>query len=183
MKKNHIRSLQKAETEGRRFVSKRFLEYEQSEPLTSSQLLLGRLYGNNPRKIYIKLCRAFGWDRSKTKLFGKNQPMYAKNVDGEGEVEVWFLSRPFYEKTPLEQLDRSVISGYIDRNGDYIFEYFNKFYHDSRYDRVTFVKTDKGYVFYGVYKLTTFTGDEDNSIPVYKRIGYDFPMTKLWYKW
>ena len=122
---------------------------------------------------------AWGWDKSKIKLFGKNKPLYAKNVDGDGKVEVWFLSQPFYERLPVEQVDSTVISGVIERNGEHIFEYFNKFYHDSGYQRVTFIKTDKGYVFYGVYQLITFAG----SIPVYKRIGYDFPMTKLWFEW
>lgn len=179
MKKNLIHSLQKAEIEGRERVSKVFRQYEQSVPLNCFQLLQGRLYGTNPSAIYKELCGVFGWDKSKINQFEENQPLYAKNVDGDGEVEVWFLSQPFYRRMPLEQLDHSVISGAIDYDGDYIFEYFNKFYHDSGYHRVTFIKTDKGYVFFGVYKLITFAG----SIPVYKRIGYDFPMTKLWYQW
>ena len=179
MKKNLIHSLQKAEIEERERVSKVFRQYEQSAPLNCSQLLQGRLYGTNPSAIYRELCEVFGWDKSKINQFEENQPLYAKNVDGDGKVEVWFLSQSFYEKLPVEQVDSTVISGVIKWDGEHIFEHFNKFYHDSSYQRVTFIKTDKGYVFGGVYQLITFAG----SIPVYKRIGYDFPRTKLWYQW
>lgn len=183
MKKNLIHSLQKAEIEERERVSKVFRQYEQSVPLNCSQLLQGRLYGTNPSAIYRELCEVFGWDKSKINQFEENQPLYAKNVDGDGKVEVWFLSQPFYETLPVEHVDSTVISGVIKWSGEHIFEHFNKFYHDSSYHRVTFVKTDKGYVFFGVYKIITFAVNKDVPIPVYKRIGYDFPMTRLWFQW
>ena len=140
-----------------------------------SHIACGYVYGGNSRKIYEKFCDTLGWDRNKANQFGWQTPLYAENVNSARTIDVWFIFYPNYD---AERLDNSVddyhIVNLIQDNGDTIIEVFdNDVWKTNTANTIVFVKTPKGYEFFGIYKVI-----QDDNARIYKRIGDHYPIDR-----
>lgn len=139
-----------------------------------SCIVRGRVYGTNSRKIYEKFCETLGWDKSQANQFGaRRTPLYAENCDTNRENDVWFIFYPNYDKDRLD----SVVEDYhvvnlIQNGGDYIIEIVDeKIGKSNNANRITFVKTQSGYEFLGVYKLM-----QNGTTRIHERISDNYPI-------
>ncbi len=149
-------------------------EAEGKQPEFSS-LERFRSYGTNSQNIYLKMCDAFGFDKSKAYRFGRQRPLYAECVDRHFSTDVWFLSHSMFvpfSKPVMENLDELVnitkqraksYDAYITTkhcnaiigNGDYILELDDKLTQNEgrcQRDDLVFVH-DREYCFFGVYRV------------------------------
>ena len=138
-----------------------------------SKIIGGRNYGGNSRKIYETFCETLGWDKSKADQFGWQTRLYASNCDTDRTRDVWFI---FYANFDAHNLDNVVedvhVVNYISADGEQIIEIVDENIGPSNpTDRITFVKVDKLYVFYGVYKLV-----KNGTERIYKRISRKYPI-------
>ena len=133
----------------------------------------GCAYGGNSRTIYEAFCANLGWDSSKADCFGWQKPLYAKNADTDRTRDVWFIFYPNYDAQKLD----SVVEDYhvvnlIQNNGDDIIEIVDDNLGKSHNaDRITFVKINNSYEFFGVYKIV-----ENGTTRIYKRISDSYPL-------
>lgn len=135
-----------------------------------SCIVRGCVYGTNSRTVYKSFCDILGWDRDKANQFGRQgAPLYAENCDADRKLAVWFISNPkFYDAEIFEKNHINLIK----HNGDEIVEKVAPFIGSSRdTGRITFVKTNRGYEFFGVYKLVA-----NGTTRIYKRISDIYPI-------
>lgn len=138
-----------------------------------SKIVCGHIYGGNSRKIYEKFCDTLGWDKTKANQFGWQTPLYAANADTDRTRGVWFIFYANYDADKLDDIveNRHVVN-LIQNNGDVIIEVVDGSIGASNLaDRITFVKTNKGYEFYGVYKII-----ENGTTRCYQRISLNYPI-------
>lgn len=138
-----------------------------------SRIIRGCVYGTNSRNIYEKFCDTLGWDRNKINQFGFQTPLYATNADTNRKADVWFICYPNYD---LQNLDGVVedchVLNLIQKNGDIILDAVDeKTGCSNNANRITFVKTENGYEFFGVYKII-----QNGTTRVYQRISDIYPM-------
>ncbi len=138
-----------------------------------STIVCGRVYGTNSRTIYEKFCESLDWDKTKTKCFGFQTPLYAKNCDTNRENDVWFIYYPNYDKDKLYSVvDDFHAVNFILNDGEDIVEVVDqKEGKSNNANRITFVKTNAGYEFLGVYKIV-----ENSLTRKYKRISKVYPL-------
>jgi len=143
---------------------------EFKKPVTKdfSRLIRTRLYGTNSRKIYEKFCDTLGWDKSKAGCFGPQTPLYAEKCDTKRENDVWFICYPNYDRNNIN-VSVAGKTNIIENNGNSITEIVDpKFGKSNNAKRITFVKTDDGYEFLGVFKLvkngTTRVYEKDSDV-------------------
>lgn len=138
-----------------------------------SKILCGRVYGGNSRKIYEKFCDTLGWDKNKANQFGWQTPLYAANADTSRTNDVWFIFYPNYDINKLDAVvDNYHVVNLIIENGDKIIEVVDDSIGASNNaNRITFVKTNNGYEFFGVYKIV-----ENGTTRVYERIYNKYPI-------
>lgn len=136
------------------------------------KIIRGHVYGGNSRNIYEKFCDTLGWDKYKSNQFGWQTPLYAANVDKDKECGVWFIFYPNYDAQKLDSVvDDYHVVNLIQNSGDSIIEVVDSgATFNSKY-RIVFVKTNKGYEFFGVYK-TVQTG----ATRLYQRISDNYPI-------
>ena len=111
-----------------------------------------RFYGSNSKTIYEEFCKTFGWDKNKSNQFGWQKPLYAENVDGKN-LDVWFICYPNFDKKHIHNYCESVCAvNVIQKKGEQIIEVVDdKFGNGSSNNRITFLRTDDGYIFLGVF--------------------------------
>lgn len=138
-----------------------------------TQIIRGHVYGGNSRKIYAKFCETLGWDISKSNQFGWQTPLYATNADTDRTSDIWFIFYPNYDAQKLDTVvDDFHVVNLIQNNGDSIIEVVDDRLGKSNLaNRVTFVKTNMGYEFFGVYKII-----KNGTVRVYQRISDKYPM-------
>ena len=138
-----------------------------------SKIERGYIYGTNSRTIYEKFCKTLSWDENKADQFGWRTPLYATNCDTDRTSDVWFI---FYANYDAEKLDNVVddvhVVNFIQNDGDTIIEIVDdKIGASNNANRITFVRTDKGYEFLGVYKI-----EKNGTSRLYKRISTVYPV-------
>lgn len=138
-----------------------------------SQIVCGRVYGGNSRKIYEKFCETLGWDRNQSNQFGPKRPLYAANADTDRTSDVWFICYPNYDARRLNNLvDDHHVVNLIQDNDDTIIEVVEERIGKSNdANRITFVKTINGYEFLGVYKIV-----KNGTTRIYQRISRQYPL-------
>ena len=143
---------------------------KQSIEYNYSCIMRGRVYGTNSGIIYESFCDTLKWDRDKVNQFGRQgAPLYAENCDADRKLAVWFISNPKFYTTEI--FEKNHIN-FIKNNGDEIVEKVAPFIGSSRdTGRITFVKINRGYEFFGVYKLV-----QNGTTRIYKRISDIYPM-------
>ncbi len=127
------------------------------------QLICGKEYGTNAKKIYLNCCCDFGWDIAQSSRFAQQQPLYGFCADSSRTKDVWFVchsnlySDKFVAGSDGEMHHRNFV--YTDEMGRMvqIDEYQpNEPYPEIVFplrDRITFVKNKKGqYVFAGTFR-------------------------------
>lgn len=138
-----------------------------------SHIVRGCVYGTNSRKIYEKFCDTLGWDISKANQFGWQTPLYAANADTDRINDVWFIFYPNYDAQKLDTVvnDYHVVN-LIQNNGDTIYEVVDETIGlSNKANRITFVKTNSGYEFLGVYKIV-----KNGTTRLYQRIYDNYPI-------
>ena len=138
-----------------------------------SQLEAGKVYGGNSRKIFEKFCQTLDWDFSKANQFGWQTPLYAKNADTYRKNDVWFIFYPNYDANKLDTVVENyhVVNLIVD-NGNKIIEVVdNAIGFCNNANRITFVKTNNGYEFLGVYKIV-----QNGTTRIYERISNKYPF-------
>ena len=138
-----------------------------------SQIKRGFVYGNNSRKIYEQFCKTLGFDISKANQFGWQTPLYATNADTNKTNDVWFIFYPNYDAKKLDTIvnDYHVVN-LIQNNGDTIIEIVDDTIGASNNsNRITFVKTNNGYEFFGVYKIV-----KNGTTRIYQRMYDNYPI-------
>ncbi len=138
-----------------------------------SKIVCGKNYGGNSRNIYTKFCKTLGWDISKQNQFGWQTPLYATNADTDRTRDVWFI---FYANYDINKLDNVVenvhVVNFIKEDGEQIIEIVDEEIGVSNQaDRITFIKTNIGYVFFGVYRLI-----QNGTTRIYNRISRNYPI-------
>lgn len=138
-----------------------------------SHIVRGCVYGGNSRKIYEKFCETLGWDKNKSNQFGWQTPLYAANADTDRTNDVWFIFYPNYDVQKLDTVvDDYHVVNLIQNNGDKIIEIVDeRIGSTNNANRITFVKTDSGYEFFGVYKII-----KNGTSRIYRRISDHYPM-------
>lgn len=152
------------------------LNVNSSEPesdIDFTHIVRGHVYGNNSRKIYEAFCETLGWDREKSNQFGWQTPLYAANADKKRLNDVWFIFYPNYDVEKLNAVvDNHHVVNLIQNEGDVIIETVEEFIGESNNaNRITFVKTKKGYEFLGVYSII-----QNGTTRIYKRISDNYPL-------
>ena len=114
------------------------------------KLVVGKCYGTNAQKIFLKCCEVFGWDESAKGGFAMMKPLFAKGA-AHGKSP-WFLLHHSF----VEPLERKFVSNWWNNIAeDVVYEEWREatdvFYHDFT-DRVTFAKARFGYVYIGVFR-------------------------------
>lgn len=139
-----------------------------------SKIMCGRNYGGNSRKIYTKFCETLGWDPTKQNQFGWQTPLYATNADTNRTRDVWFIFYPNYDANNMENIvENEHAVNLIKDNGEHIIEIVDEDIGRSNpADRITFVKTNCGYEFFGVYRLI-----HNDTTRIYERISRNYPIT------
>ena len=138
-----------------------------------SHIMRGCVYGGNSRKIYEKFCDTLGWDKNKTNQFGWQTPLYAANADTNRTNDIWFIFYPNYDAKKLDAVvDDYHVVNLIRDNGDTIIEVVDdNIGKSNNANRITFVKTNSGYEFFGVYKIV-----ENGTTRRYQRISNNYPI-------
>lgn len=138
-----------------------------------TRIIRGHVYGGNSRKIYEQFCETLNWDNSKSNQFGWQTPLYASNADTYRTADVWFIFYPNYDAQKLDSVvDNYHVVNLIINNGDTIIEVVDDHIGASNNaNRITFVRTNSGYEFLGVYKIV-----ENGTTRVYKRISDNYPI-------
>ena len=132
-----------------------------------SHIMRGCVYGGNSRKIYEKFCETLGWDKSKANQFGWQTPLYAANADTDRTNDVWFIFYPNYDAQKLD-----AVVDLIQNNGDNIVEVVDdNIGKSNNANRITFVKTNSGYEFFGIYKIV-----KNGTTRLYQRISDNYPI-------
>ena len=146
---------------------------QQTTDIDFSHIVRGCVYGNSSRKIYEKFCDTLGWDRKKSNQFGWQTPLYAANADTKRLNDVWFIFYPNYDAEKLNAVvDNHHVVNLIQNEGDVIIEIVEEFIGESNNaNRITFVKTKKGYEFLGVYSII-----QNGTTRIYKRISNNYPL-------
>ena len=99
--------------------------------------------------------------------------MYAANADTNRTSDVWFIFYPNYDPQKLD----TVVNNYhvvnlIQNSGKEIIEIVDdSIGRSNNANRITFVKTENGYEFFGVYKII-----QNGTTRVYQRISDIYPM-------
>ena len=108
---------------------------------------INKTYGTRAQAIYDDFCKKFGWDCTKSYLFGRQQILYAEKASPEG-YSPWFLPHSNWTETKGGNWFNTI-------RGDVIEEMWVEEQPRMHYDkttRITFVKKKSGeYVFYGLY--------------------------------
>jgi hypothetical protein len=116
-----------------------------------STLISGKTYGSSSRDIYEDFCVSLKWDIVKAKRFGSRSPLYADKADTDRSRGVWFINFPKYE---LIDTEGAKYTTFVLDNCKTIIEVVDETRGEcSPNDRITFVKTQYGYKFLGVYAL------------------------------
>lgn len=138
-----------------------------------SHIVCGCVYGGNSRKIYEKFCETLGWDRNKINQFGWQTRLYATNADTDRTSDVWFIFYPNYDAEKLDNVvDDFHVVNLIQDNGDKIIEVVDeRLGKSNNANRITFVKTNNGYQFLGVYKIV-----KNGTTRMYQRISKQYPI-------
>jgi hypothetical protein len=138
-----------------------------------SHIVRGRVYGGNSRKIYEKFCDTLGWDKNKANQFGWQTPLYAANADTDSVNDVWFIFYPNYDAQRLDTVvDDYHVVNLIQNNGDNIIEVVDdNIGKSNNANRITFVKTNSGYEFFGIYKII-----QNGTTRLYQRIYDNYPF-------
>lgn len=138
---------------------------------TTTVLQSNNTYGTVAQKIYDSCCAAFGWDKNKRGLFGRQQELYAEDATPE-KYSVWFLAHSNWTDT---------------RNGQWSNKIYHKIKHiNERWDditkprfesdaeiRVVFAKNrDRKYVFLGIYKCLSI--DTATKTKIYELIADEY---------
>ena len=114
-------------------------------------LVRGAIYGSDSRKVYEKHAESFGWDKRQANQFGKQGlPLYAQSATPEG-YSVWCIAHSNFSGDKGGKWTNE-----ISPDMDTIREFWESFSAIGKSDntiRVTFVKVQGGYEFFGVYKL------------------------------
>ena len=138
------------------------------------KIKLGAVYGTSTRKIYEMFCKTLNWDLSQADAcFGWQKPLYAKNADTTREKDVWFIFYPNYDKNQLDTVvnDFHVVN-LIQDEGETIIEIVaDEVSASNNADRITFVRTNIGYEFFGVYRIV-----KNGTVRIYKRIYKKYPI-------
>lgn len=140
-----------------------------------SHIIRGCVYGGNSRKIYEKFCDTLGWDKNKANQFGWQTPLYAANADTDRTNDVWFIFYPNYDAQKLDAVvDDYHVVNLIQNNGDNIIEAVDdNIGKSNNANRITFVKTNSGYEFFGVYKII-----KNGTTRLYQRISDNYPIKR-----
>lgn len=138
-----------------------------------SNLVSGKIYGTNSRKIYENFCDSLGWNKALSNQFGWQTPLYAPNCDANKENDVWFICYPNYDIDKLDcVVDDFHVVNLIRNEDDEIIEVVDEHIGKSNNaNRITFVKTKYGYKFLGVYKIV-----KNGTTRIYKRISNKYPI-------
>lgn len=138
-----------------------------------SHIVRGCIYGGNSRKIYEKFCNTLGWDKNKANQFGWQTPLYAANADKERKNDVWFIFYPNYDAKKLDAAvnDYHVVNLIQDYGNTIIEIVDDNIGKANNAHRITFVKTKRGYEFFGVYKII-----KNGVTRIYKRIYDNYPI-------
>lgn len=138
-----------------------------------SKIERGYVYGTNSRIIYEKFCDTLGWDKNKADQFGWQTRLYATNCDTGRTSDVWFIFYANYDAQKLDNVVNDVhVVNFIQNDGDKIIEIVDDSIGESNNaNRITFVKTDKGYEFLGVYEI-----EQNGTSRIYKRISTIYPI-------
>lgn len=138
-----------------------------------SHIVRGRVYGENSRKIYEKFCDTLGWDKNKANQFGWRTPLYAANADTDRVNDIWFIFYPNYDARKLDAVvDDYHVVNLIQNNGNTIIEVVDdNIGKSNNANRITFVKTNSGYEFFGVYKIV-----KNGTTRLYQRIYDNYPI-------
>lgn len=133
----------------------------------SSRLVAGRSYGTKAYSIYEECCEDFGWDWSKKGSFAPQKPLFAPRADADRTSAVWFICY-----SNLGGRDDPDHRNRILDNGDRIVETVTSRIGAAEDDRrITFVKVQGQYVFFGVYELV-----RNGLRREYKRISRTYPV-------
>ena len=110
---------------------------------------------------------------SKADQFGWQTPLYATNCDTDRKSDVWFIFYANYDPDKLDNVVNDVhVVNLIQNDGDTIIEIVDeKIGASNNANRITFVRTDKGYEFLGVYKI-----EKNGDSRLYKRISTVYPI-------
>ena len=140
-----------------------------------SRIVCGKVYGTDSRTVYEKFCDSLGWDISKADKFGFGTPRYAENCDADRTSDVWFIFCPNYDQNKLDTVvDDCRITNLILNNTKNIMEVVDdKSDKKNTANRITFVKTNAGYEFLGVYGILA-----DGTTRVYDRISATYPIER-----
>lgn len=140
-----------------------------------SCIIRGKSYGGNSRKIYETFCQTLGWDKSKANQFGWQTPLYAANADTDRTSNVWFIFYPNYDAQKLDAVVENVhVVNLIQNDGNIILEVVDdRFCETNSLNRITFVKTNNGYEFMGVYKII-----KNGTTRIYQRTSDRYPLTQ-----
>ena len=138
-----------------------------------SSIKLGCVYGSNSREIYERFCKTLNWDKSKSDQFGRQGvPLYAENVDNK-KNDVWFIT--YYVNKETDYSQNSDHKNVILNDGNEIIEIVSsRIGKSNEANRITFIKTSKGYAFLGVYELI-----ENGLKRKYKRISSEYSITRF----
>ncbi len=127
------------------------------------ELICGKSYGTKAQDIYLKCCMNYGWDRSQSRRFAAQQPLYGYRADASGTKDVWFVCHSnFYgAKFVLGSDGKMHERNYIYEDGYGRVVQIDEYQPDEPHpelvyplrDRITFFKNHKGqYVFAGTFR-------------------------------
>lgn len=138
-----------------------------------THIVLGHIYGTNSRTIFEEFCKTLYWDKSKADCFGWQTPLYAENADTDRTRDVWFIFYPNYDAQKLDSVvDNYHVVNLIQNNGENIIEIVDDYIDKSNNaNRITFVRTNSGYEFLGVYEIV-----KNGTTRIYKRISDRYPI-------
>lgn len=102
-------------------------------------------------------------------------PLYATNADTDRTNDVWFIFYPNYDAQKLDAVvDDYHVVNLIQNNGDTIIEVvYDIIGKSNNANRITFVKTNNGYEFFGVYKIV-----KNGATRLYQCICDNYPIKR-----
>ena len=143
------------------------------------ELIRGQLCGANADKILEKLCKVNGWDINQSKSFNWDNSIH-KRVSVDEQMDVWFIDNPTFDNCQVDaKLEEYHFVNLISDGEYYVCEIFEDMYGSyfcSKNHILTFVKTNIGYVFLGVYRVHQNYCDWKTVRNYYWREYCDFPL-------
>ena len=137
---------------------------------------VGFFISTRAQETYDKCCLRFGWDKSLRGNFAQRQLLYAKNATPE-KYSVWCLT---HHNLNVEYNEDRNWYNYIFRDHiDEVWFINNPEFYDDNTTRVTFIKTKRGYEFFGVFqpvkRETRVIKGKPRQVKTYQKIAGDYP--------